>query len=110
MKKENSNDLKKLILSTKKDIVSLVTKSIDELAHATAQGFTDVYKRFDRVDERFDKMEKEMNSLQDEMRNRFNGVNERIDDHAFNRATKDEVYLLKRRVDRIETKVGLKHK
>ena len=75
--------------------------TIDGLAVIVAKGFDAVDKRFDAVDKRFD-------SLEERLTNKINGLDQRIDDLALNRATRDELRIIQLRVDRLEKKTGLK--
>jgi len=82
--------------------------TIDGLAVIVAKGFDAVDKRFDAVDKRFDAVDKRFDSLEERLTNKINGLDQRIDDLALNRATRDELRIIQLRVDRLEKKTGLK--
>ena len=74
---------------TSKDVSNRdLAKMIENLAVSSAKGF-------ERVDGKLDGLQ-----------NQISGVNNRIDDLALNRATKDEIYHLGLRVSKIEHKIG----
>lgn len=84
-------------------VANLVTEAHEGLARSIAEGFRGVDRRFEEVDKRFDEARQH---LEQQVR----GVNNRIDDLALNRATREEMKVLDRRVSRIETKLGLDFK
>jgi hypothetical protein len=80
-------------------IARLITESHEGLARSIAEGFSGVDKRFEAVDKRFDGVGQQIQ-----------GLAGRIDDLALNRATRDELLVLDKRVARIETKLGIDFK
>lgn len=82
-----------------------ISESINDLALATAKGFESVDKRFGELET---KLDKKIDNIERTLSGKIEGVDRRIDDLAFNRATKDEVYLLTKRIVRVESKVGIK--
>lgn len=102
---KNKMTKNKITLETIADSISKldtkIDQKIDDLAISTAKGFEEVNKRMDNFDIKIDRTEKTLSG-------KIEGVDRRIDDLAFNRATKDEVYLLTQRMMKVETKVGIK--
>jgi hypothetical protein len=92
---------KKVTLESISNSIKLMAESINDLALATAKGFDEVNKRMDNFDLKIDHVEKTLSG-------KISGIDIRIDDLAFNRATKDEVYLLTKRMVKVEAKVGIK--
>jgi len=87
---------------------SRIDGKIEDLALATAKGFEEVNKKFEEVNKKFEEVNKKLDYTERTLSGKISGVDRRIDDLAFNRATKDEVYLLTKRVTRIEEKIGVK--
>ncbi len=73
-----------------------ITESYESLARSVAEGFKGVDKRFEELEGRFNQQ--------------IQGLGNRIDDLAFNRATREDLLVLDKRVGRIETKLGLDFK
>ena len=85
---------------------------IDNLAQMIAKGFGSVDGNLKTIHGDMRELEKRLTSrlgeLEDTLTNRINGVERRIDDLALNRATRDDVYKIDRRLIRVERKVELK--
>jgi len=77
-------------------IANLITDSHESLARSVAEGFAGVDKRFDDMETRLSQQ--------------ISGINNRIDDLALNRATRDELLLLDKRMIRVEHKLGIDFK
>ena len=77
---------------------------IERLAASTAKGFTHMEKQFD------EKLDLKILKLEERLGNRFDGVNNRIDELALNRATRDEMKILSIRVDRLELRTGIRRR
>ena len=77
-------------------IANLITDSHESLARSVAEGFAGVDKRFDDMETRLSQQ--------------ISGINNRIDDLALNRATRDELLLLDKRMIRVENKLGIDFK
>lgn len=77
----------------------------EDLAFMIAQGFKDVDKRFEEVDKKFLGVDDKFESLESRLNQKINGLSNRIDDLAFNRPTREEMFLLAKRVEKLEKKV-----
>lgn len=88
---------------TVKRLDKRITESYESLARSVAEGFRGVDKRFESVDKRFDEVEGKLGQ-------QIQGLGNRIDDLALNRATREEFLVLDKRVGRIETQLGLDFK
>ena len=77
-------------------IANLITDSHESLARSVAEGFAGVDKRLDDMEARLSQQ--------------ISGINNRIDDLALNRATRDELLLLDKRMIRVENKLGIDFK
>jgi len=93
-KSDKKTDRKIAVLAKSTD------SKIEALAKSVAVGFAGVDKRFEQMDKKIDDVEKRLSQ-------KISGLNNRIDDLALNRATKDEQYLLIKRVEKIEQHIGL---
>ena len=98
-------------------IAKLITDSHESLAHSVAEGFAGVDKRFEAVDKRFEAVDKrfeavdkQFNQLEGKITQQIQGLGNRIDDLALNRATREELIVLDKRVGRIESKLGISFK
>ena len=78
---------------------------IDTLAQMVAKGFSSVHNEMKELEKR---LTGRLGELEDTLTNRINGVERRIDDLALNRATRDDVYKIDRRLIRVERKIELK--
>ncbi|OHA32282.1 MAG: hypothetical protein A2928_03815 [Candidatus Taylorbacteria bacterium RIFCSPLOWO2_01_FULL_45_15b] len=92
-----------------------VDKKYEDLAVMVARGFDAVDKRFEQVDKRFEQVDKKFDGvdrrfdiLESKLSQKIDGLTNRIDDLALNRATREEVKILEHRIGRIEEKIGLK--
>ena|SRR3989344_5207778 len=85
-----------------------VDKKYEDLAVMVARGFDAVDKRFEQVDKRFDGVDRRFDILESKLSQKIDGLTNRIDDLALNRATREEVKILEHRIGRIEEKIGLK--
>ncbi|KKR45441.1 MAG: hypothetical protein A3G47_00690 [Candidatus Zambryskibacteria bacterium RIFCSPLOWO2_12_FULL_39_45] len=77
--------------------------TLDNLAHMVARGFQSVKTDLEAIEKR---LINKIEEVEEVLTNRINGVERRIDDLALNRATRDEVYKIDRRLIRMERKVG----
>ncbi len=82
--------------------------SNEDLARTVARGFASIDERFHRMDERFDKMDERFDKMDERFSYKFDGLSNRIDALASERATRGEVAVLTKRVERVERGVGLK--
>lgn len=71
--------------------------SIDDLAIMVSNGFSNLSNEFNT----------KIDNLEEKLTNRMQGLERRIDDLAFNRASRDEVKMLDLRITRIEKKIGV---
>ena len=85
-----------------------VDKKYEDLAVMVARGFDAVDKRFEQVDKKFDGVDRRFDILESKLSQKIDGLTNRIDDLALNRATREEVKILEHRIGRIEEKIGLK--
>jgi len=102
-----------MVKKTKKDI------SNEDLARMVAGGFSDMNKKFDRIDQRFEGVDQKFVDLESSLTqkivdveasltHKINGLSNRIDDLALNRTTREEMKILSLRVENIEHKIGIK--
>ena len=91
-------------------VARLITDSHESLARSVAVGFAGVDKRFDEVDKRFEAIDTRFDGLEKRIGQQIQGLGNRIDDLALNRATREELLVLNKRVVRIETKLGIDFK
>ena len=87
-------------------------KTFEDFAIMVAKGFSQVDKRFSQMDERFLKMEKRFEVLEKKVDDGFSRLNARIDALKENTARREDYFInesgyTKRRLDRIEKKIGL---
>ncbi len=94
--------------STKKDV------SNEDLARMVAGGFDRMEKRFETMENRFEDVENHLETMgtkiddvESRLGSKINGLHNRIDDLALNRATRDEVHILSTRMTRVEKKIGI---
>ncbi|MEX0672463.1 MAG: hypothetical protein WDZ82_02060 [Candidatus Paceibacterota bacterium] len=80
--------------SQKKTSRKKTDMTVSELAKVVSKGFNALEERIDETEVRLSQQ--------------INGINNRLDDLALNRATRDELQTVNKRVDRVEKKVGLK--
>lgn len=95
---------------TVKRLDKRITESYESLARSVAQGFAGVDKRFDEVDKKFAAVDKKFEGLETRLSQQISGINNRIDDLALNRATRDQLLVLDKRVLRVEQKLGIDFK
>lgn len=88
-------------------IARLITDSHESLARSVAQGFAGVDKRFESLETG---LNKKIDNVEARLSQQITGINNRIDDLALNRATREEFFVLDKRVERIETKLGIHFK
>jgi TolA-binding protein len=95
--------------STPKELENKVT--LDSLAVMMAGGFSDLENRLgskiDHIDQRLSKLIDGLDERTDKLEGKIDGINNRIDDLALNRATRDESKQLNARLTRIERKLAL---
>lgn len=70
--------------------------SIDDLAIMVSNGFSNLSNEINT----------KIDNLDEKLTNRMQGLERRIDDLVFNRASRDEIKMLNLRVTRIEKKIG----
>ena len=88
-------------------VAGLITETHESLARSIAEGFRGVDKRFEEMET---KLGGRIDSVEAKLGQQIQGLANRIDDLALNRATRDELLVLDKRVARIETKLGLDFK
>ena len=77
----------------------------EDLARMVASGFGSMEKRFVGLENSIDK---KITDLKEDLGGKINGLSNRIDDLALNRAIREEIKILSLRVENIEQKVGIK--
>lgn len=106
-KKLTMKGIAELIGTSQKQTVRILDKriknSFESLAQSVATGFAGADKRFNEMDNRIDDFEAQMTQ-------QITGLNNRFDDLALNRATREELLVLDKRVGRIEHKLGIDFK
>lgn len=81
--------------------------STDDLAILINRGFEQAETRINNVESG---LISRINGVEERLSSKIGGLERRIDDLALNRATRDELTVLDKRVGRIETKLGLDFK
>lgn len=88
----------------------------EDLALMIAKGFGDVDKRFEEIDKRFlgvdgkfNLVDEKFKDLEGRLSQKIEGLSNRIDDMIFNRPTREEMFILVKRVEKLENKIGIKN-
>ncbi|MEX0930609.1 MAG: hypothetical protein WDZ79_02930 [Candidatus Paceibacterota bacterium] len=82
--------------------------TINDLAKIISKGFSNMEEQFESLENCMGRLEERQDETEVRLSQQINGVNNRLDDLALNRATRDELYTANKRLDRVEKKVGLK--
>ena len=95
--------IEEVLLPSQQNLQLDIDTKIENLAKMIARSFRDVDGKVSAIDQR-------LVLSREEILRKLDGTNNRIDDLALNRATKDEVYYLGLRVSKIENKMGFSKK
>ncbi len=99
--KLNEHDLQFQKMARRSDRMEvMLKKDIDNLAIATARGFSEVHKEMQD-------MHTELQDIEERLTNKIQGVERRIDDIADNKANREQLKLIDLRVLKIEKKIGV---
>jgi hypothetical protein len=124
-KKVTLETLASLIVGVDKKLSRKIDDKIDELAISTANGFRDleirltkkidvvdirvsgVDTRLDFVEKKVDHLDKKITGVETNLGKKIDGLDMKINDLNFHKV-RDDVFFLGKRMDKIESKVGMK--
>lgn len=96
---------------TLESVARLITGSQENLARMVANGFSAQEKTFaEKIDSAEARLNTKIDDVETRLSQQITGINNRIGNLALNRATRDKLLVLDKRVLRVEQKLGIDFK